>query len=85
MDFNEDRDVIKNLIDVPSQYDWFPYEYIDTEVKKKPKKKNCKCLWCTKVFQGINANNALAQVLGKKGMYVISCYVIKEKVHITRY
>ena len=39
MDFNEYGDVLKNLIDVPSLYDWFPYEYIDTEVKKKPKEK----------------------------------------------
>ena len=29
---------------------------------------NWKYLWCTKVLQGINATNDLANLLGKKGM-----------------
>ena len=48
-------------------------------------KKNCQCLWCTKVFQGINATEALAHVLGKKGMRNKSCYVAMDKAHITIY
>ena len=33
--FNENRDVFKDLNDIlPSDY-WFPYEYIDAEVKNK--------------------------------------------------
>ena len=43
------------------------------------------CLWCNTSFQGINAAKALAHVLGKKGMHIKSCYVRKEKAHITRY
>ena len=42
---------------------------------------NWKFLWYNKVFQGINATKALARVLGKKGMYIKSCYVRKEKSH----
>ena len=46
---------------------------------------NWKCLWCTKIFQGINDTKALAHVLGKKGMHVKSCYVPNDKAHITIY
>ena len=35
IDFNEDRNVFKYLNEVPPSYDWFPYEYIDAEFKKK--------------------------------------------------
>ena len=35
--------------------------------------------------KGINATNYLAPVLEKKGMHIKSCYVPKEKSHITRY
>ena len=34
---------------------------------------------------GINATKALAHVLGKKGMDIKSCYIPKDKSHITRY
>ena len=38
IDLNENKDVFKDLNDVsPSDY-WFPYEYIDDEVKKKVEK-----------------------------------------------
>ena len=47
--------------------------------------KNWQCLWCNQTFQGINATKALAHVLGKKGMYIKSCYVAKDKDHTTRY
>ena len=40
---------------------------------------NWQCLWCTKVFQGINATKSLAHVQGKKGMHIKSCYVAMEK------
>ena len=43
------------------------------------------CLWCNTIFQGINANKALAHVLGKKGMNIKSCHVPKYKAHIKRY
>ena len=33
--FNENRDVFKDLNDVPPSDDWFPYECIDVEVKNK--------------------------------------------------
>ena len=33
--FNENKDVFKDLNEVPSSYDWFLYEYIDAEVNKK--------------------------------------------------
>ena len=46
---------------------------------------NWQCLLCTKLFQGISATKALSRVLGKSGMYNQSCYVPKEKYHITRY
>ena len=36
--FNENRDLFKYLNDVPSSDDWFSYEYIDAEVKKKVNK-----------------------------------------------
>ena len=52
---------------------WHPYE------------KNWQCLWCNKVFQGINATKALSRVLGKEGMHIKSCYVPKDKYNITRY
>ena len=35
IDFNENKDVFKDLNEVPPSYYWFPYEYIDTEVNKK--------------------------------------------------
>ena len=35
IDFNENRDVSKDLNDVPPSDDWFPYEYIDADVNKK--------------------------------------------------
>ena len=38
MEFNEDRDVFKDLNGVPPSDDWFPYEYIDAEVNKKLEK-----------------------------------------------
>ena len=47
--------------------------------------KNWQWLWCTKVSQGINATKDLAHVLGKKGIHIKSCYVTKEKAHITIY
>ena len=34
--FNENRDVFKDLNDVPPSDDWFPYECIDVEVKITP-------------------------------------------------
>ena len=36
--FNKNRDVFKDLNDVPPSDGWFPYEYIDAVVKKKVKK-----------------------------------------------
>ena len=47
--------------------------------------KNWKCLCCNKSFQGINANIALANILGNKGMHIISFYVPKEKTDIKIY
>ena len=38
IDFNENRNVFKDLNEVPPSDDWFPYEYIDAEVKKKTEK-----------------------------------------------
>ena len=35
IDFNENRDVFKDLNEVPPSDDWFPYEYTDSEVNKK--------------------------------------------------
>ena len=35
IDFNENRDVFKDLNEVPPSDDWFPYEYIDAEVNRK--------------------------------------------------
>ena len=35
IDFNENRYVFKYLNDVPPSDDWFPYEIIDAEVKRK--------------------------------------------------
>ena len=46
---------------------------------------NWQCLWCTKVFQVINATKALDHVLWNKGMRIKSCYFPKDKAHITRY
>ena len=36
-------------------------------------------------MQGINATKALAHVLEKKGMYIKSFFVTKDKYNITRY
>ena len=47
--------------------------------------KNWKCLCCNKSFQGINANIALANILGNKGMHIISFYVPKDKTDIKIY
>ena len=35
IDLNENKYVFKDLNEVPPSDDWFPYEYIDAEVKKK--------------------------------------------------
>ena len=37
IDFDENINVFKCLNDVPPSDDWFPYEYIDAEFKKKVK------------------------------------------------
>ena len=47
--------------------------------------KNWQCLWCNQNFQVINVTKALAHVLGKKDMHIISWYVAKGKAHTTRY
>ena len=33
--FNENKDVFKDLNEVPPSYDWSPYEHIDAEVNNK--------------------------------------------------
>ena len=38
IDFNENKNVFKYLNEVPPSDYWFPYEYIDAEVKKKVNK-----------------------------------------------
>ena len=48
-------------------------------------KNNWQWLWCNISFQGINSTKALAYVLGKKGMYIKSCCVPRDKPRITRY
>ena len=35
IDFNENKDVFKDLNEVPPSDDWSPYEYIDAEINKK--------------------------------------------------
>ena len=35
VDFNENKDLFKDLNKFPLSYDSFPYEYIDNEVNKK--------------------------------------------------
>ena len=45
--------------------------------------KNWQYLWCNKSFLGINSTKALAHILGKKNMYIKSCYVPKDKAHIS--
>ena len=35
IDLNENRNLFKDLNKVPPSDDWFPYEYIDAEIKKK--------------------------------------------------
>ena len=35
IDFNGNINVFKDLNEVPPSDNWFPYEYIDAEVKKK--------------------------------------------------
>ena len=35
IDINENKDVFKDLNDFPPSDDWFPYEYIDAEIKNK--------------------------------------------------
>ena len=46
---------------------------------------NWQYLWCTKLFQGINATKDLAHLLGKNGMQIKIYYVTKDKAHTTRY
>ena len=38
IDLHENKDVFKDLNDFPPSDDWFPFEYIDAEVKKKVEK-----------------------------------------------
>ena len=35
IDFNKNKDVFKDLNEVPPSYYWFPYEYIDSDVMNK--------------------------------------------------
>ena len=46
---------------------------------------NWQCLWCNTSLQEINATKSLDHVMGKKGMYIKSCYVPKDKAYIKRY
>ena len=43
------------------------------------------CLWCNTMFQIINATKSISHILGKKGIYIKSCYVPKDKAHIKIY
>ena len=47
--------------------------------------KNCQFLWCTKVFQGINATKSISHILSNKGMHIKICYIPKDRSHITIY
>ena len=38
IDFNEDKDLFKDFNELPSSDDWSPYEYIDSDFKKKVEK-----------------------------------------------
>ena len=35
IDLNENKSLFKDLNDVPPSYDWFLWEYIDVDIKKK--------------------------------------------------
>ena len=45
IDFNENKDVFKDLNEVPALDDWFPYEYIDAEFNNKLDNSLLQ-LWC---------------------------------------
>ena len=47
--------------------------------------KHWQCLWYNTSFQGINATKAFSRVLGKKGVYIKSCYVAKDRANIKIY
>ena len=47
--------------------------------------KKWQSLRCNQIFQRINGTKAIAHILGKKGMYIKSCYVDKDKAHTTIY
>ena len=64
--------------------DFISYIWDDDHIRRLDEKK-LQCLWCNQSFQGINDTNALAHVLGKKGMRIKICYVAKEKYHTTRH
>ena len=63
----------------------FNSSFWDDDHIRRLNEKNWQCLWFNQNFQGINATKAYAQVLGKKGMHIKSCYVDKGKAHRTRY
>ena len=57
----------------------------DDDLIQRLDENNWQCLWCDKIFQGINATKALDHVLEKKGMHIKSCYAAMEKFYLTRH
>ena len=64
---------------------WLYFIYLGWWPHSKAWWNNWQLLWCSKIFQSINATKALSNVLGKQGMFIKSCYASMEKYHITRY
>ena len=64
--FNNKKACTKKLVFISSIWDDDCINRLDEN--------NWQCLWRSKTFQGINATNYLAQVLGKRGMHIKSCY-----------
>ena len=63
----------------------FISSFWDDDLIQRLDENKWQCLWCKTSFEGINVTKALAHVLGKKGVYIKSCYVPKYKSHIVRY
>ena len=74
----------KTSEETETRLDFISYIWGDDHIMRIDEK-NWQCLWCNTSFQVINATKSIAHVLGKKGMHIKSCYVPKDKYHITRY
>ena len=82
--FNSIFNKEKTSKETETKLDYISYIWDNDKILRLDEK-NLQCLWYNTIFQVINDTKDIAHVLGKKGVHIKSCYVPKDKSHITIY